>query len=457
MNNEIKENVLQECFKSKNGVILIERHFKKHFPEIYDDLNIFLDTYYKGVDMLFIQKLYNYFYNLTEIPKTPCGKNKILRNFRHGYNNFCSANCDCSIKHANKVRVENSMKKNGVPYPTQLKEVRDKISNTKLNYTKEKKKEIADKQRKTLKEHFGDSYGKIIEERFMKKHGVRNPSQIPGVTDKVRKTHDERYGGIGFASEELSNKAKDTNEILNGDRNYNNREQIEKTCEERYKSKCYLSSKKGRQHVKEVFLEKYNVDNPSKLDFVRKDISEKVKKYCNKKTLENNPEILEIKEKTFIVKCDEFCSCGGSFEISQYLFFQRKRYGLELCIFKNPVFNYSMKQGFVGEYIKSIYDGRIIENDRKALGGREIDIFLPDLNLGFEFNGDFWHMDPGVYDPEFVNPTSKVMAKDKWKEDVDKLNLAKSLGINLVVIWEHEWDSNPEMVKHRIYEVIKNH
>ena len=66
-------------------------------------------------------------------------------------------------------------------------------------------------------------------------------------------------------------------------------------------------------------------------------------------------------------------------------------------------------------------------------------------------------MDPGVYDPEFVNPTSKVMAKDKWKDDADKLNLAKNFGINLVVIWEHEWDSNPEMVKHRIYEVIKNH
>ena len=39
------------------------------------------------------------------------------------------------------------------------------------------------------------------------------------------------------------------------------------------------------------------------------------------------------------------------------------------------------------EYIKSIYSGCIIKNDRSVLSGKELDIYLPELNIAFEFNG----------------------------------------------------------------------
>jgi hypothetical protein len=36
-------------------------------------------------------------------------------------------------------------------------------------------------------------------------------------------------------------------------------------------------------------------------------------------------------------------------------------------------------------------EDKIIRNDRKILNGKEIDILIPELNLGFEYNGLRWH------------------------------------------------------------------
>lgn len=43
------------------------------------------------------------------------------------------------------------------------------------------------------------------------------------IREKTRCTCEERYGGIGFASKELSEKSKSTNEQIHGNRNFNNR------------------------------------------------------------------------------------------------------------------------------------------------------------------------------------------------------------------------------------------
>ena len=54
------------------------------------------------------------------------------------------------------------------------------------------------------------------------------------------------------------------------------------------------------------------------------------------------------------------------------------------------------------EYIKSIYLEEIMENTRDFLGGKELDIYLPDIQLAIEYNGNYWHAlyeenDPGYH------------------------------------------------------------
>lgn len=79
-------------------------------------------------------------------------------------------------------------------------------------------------------------------------------------------------------------------------------------------------------------------------------------------------------------------------------------------------------------FIKSIYSGRVFENYRKLFPdkGYELDVYLPELVLAFEYNGDYHH------GPRFP----KRVARDFWKQEH-----AKDLGVQIYFIWESDWKS----------------
>ena len=83
------------------------------------------------------------------------------------------------------------------------------------------------------------------------------------------------------------------------------------------------------------------------------------------------------------------------------------------------------------DYVRSIYDGTIIENDRKVLNGKELDLYLPDLNLAIEFNGNYWHSDAIVSSTKHLEKT--LCCKEK--------------GIRLIHIFEYEWDTMQDKLK----------
>ena len=65
-------------------------------------------------------------------------------------------------------------------------------------------------------------------------------------------------------------------------------------------------------------------------------------------------------------------------------------------------------------------------------------------NKLIEYNGDFWHSNPLLYEENFVNPISKRSAKYIWKNDARKRDVALSNGYELLVIWESDYNDNPE-------------
>ena len=79
--------------------------------------------------------------------------------------------------------------------------------------------------------------------------------------------------------------------------------------------------------------------------------------------------------------------------------------------------------------------------ERKQVDGMEIDIFLPELNLGFEFNGIFWH--------------STRFKSNRYH--IDKLiNLNKN-GIKLIHLWEDIYDLDSNIIFNLIKdELFKN-
>lgn len=93
----------------------------------------------------------------------------------------------------------------------------------------------------------------------------------------------------------------------------------------------------------------------------------------------------------------------------------------------------SKKEQEVIDYVKSL--GVQVERDRKILGRRELDIYVPEKNIAIEFNGVYWH--------------SEAMGKDKWYH-YNKWKDCHERGIQLLTIWEDDWNRNEELVKRLI-------
>lgn len=94
------------------------------------------------------------------------------------------------------------------------------------------------------------------------------------------------------------------------------------------------------------------------------------------------------------------------------------------------------------EFIKDLWP-TAISSYRPSYHSREIDIYIPDLNIGFEYNGLYWH-------------SESVLAHNNRspKADHEKLLAFQSQGTRLIQIFEDEWINQPHIVKSRIANIV---
>ena len=65
-------------------------------------------------------------------------------------------------------------------------------------------------------------------------------------------------------------------------------------------------------------------------------------------------------------------------------------------------------------------------------------------NKIIEFNGDYWHCNPSKYDEDHYHTLKKMTAKEIWKKDEEKNNIAISQGFQVLIVWEKDFKENPE-------------
>lgn len=156
-----------------------------------------------------------------------------------------------------------------------------------------------------------------------------------------------------------------------------------------------------------------------------------------------NCEIIEINDETSraTAKC---LKCSHVFSFTNQVFYPARLSKInKLCPVCQPRITYSSKnEKEVLDFIRSVYSGSVVPNDRSVLGGREIDIYCPDLKIGFEFTGLYWHA-------EKQNPENKHLI---WK-----MQFAAKEGVTLITIFEDEWASKPNIVKSRIAGLLGLH
>ena len=110
--------------------------------------------------------------------------------------------------------------------------------------------------------------------------------------------------------------------------------------------------------------------------------------------------------------------------------------------------NYRGAQNEVAKFIESLgIDTKDIKIDKypKEMNNQQLDIYIPEYNFAIEFNGNFWHANLGK---SLREPKPVSYHKDKTE-------LARKAGINLMHIWEYDW--NDEIKQEIVKSQIKYH
>lgn len=71
-----------------------------------------------------------------------------------------------------------------------------------------------------------------------------------------------------------------------------------------------------------------------------------------------------------------------------------------------------------------------------------------------EFNGDYWHCNPAIYEAEYFNKSKKKTAQEIWDYDQVKIELAERKGYQVLTIWESEWNDDPNRTVERCIKFI---
>lgn len=223
-----------------------------------------------------------------------------------------------------------------------------------------------------------------------------------------------------------------------------------------YNKTC--SKECNKIYCKNLFKKKYGVDNYSKT----KEFKEKLVSSNNSNFGVDNPmqssDIQKKHKRNYVKKVQEKLGneyelihygkmlkfihkkCGNETEILRDTFNKRHNiYKTTQCVHCNPLNSTSSEsEKDVMLFIKSRYNGTIKTHVRNMIYPYELDIYIPELKLGIEFNGDYYH-------------TTKHVDKNYHKM---KSDLCDKKGIRLLHIWEHKWIDNNKMVCDIIQSII---
>lgn len=112
-----------------------------------------------------------------------------------------------------------------------------------------------------------------------------------------------------------------------------------------------------------------------------------------------------------------------------------------ICHICHPI-TYSFEEKEVLNFVKQHYDGLIEENYKIPNSTKEIDIFIPALNFGIEYNGLYWHS------------FDKKETKEEKERHLTKTKLCRENNIHLIQILCEEWKNKGEIIKSLIFSYL---
>lgn len=285
-------------------------------------------------------------------------------------------------------KVHTSLEHFGTSHPLQNNEVAERVTNTNLlRYGETRATKTIDKKLsigKANKVHAKEAKVKR-EDTNMGKYGVKHNMYLPEVQKKRKQTLINHYGvEIPLQNANLVKKMKQTNL-------------------ERYGVENVAQNAEIKEKTKQTNLERYGANTTLTL-----------------------PETRKKMEEALIAKYGEEVGKNRYAEIA------KQNGGIHPIQLADRL-TISVSQGEleVSNLLSNKFDLEVEQSNRTILKGKEIDIWIPDLRTGIEYNGVYWHSEAaGCGKNEMYN---------KYKQ-------CKELGITLFNIWDFEWVARKEQI-----------
>lgn len=86
----------------------------------------------------------------------------------------------------------------------------------------------------------------------------------------------------------------------------------------------------------------------------------------------------------------------------------------------------------------------IVENDKTIIKPKEIDIYIPDMKIGFEYNGIYWH------------DKQRYIHDEENSPEYQKTLLCREGGVTLLHVWSDDWLHNTSRTQQEILEFLAN-
>lgn len=285
----------------------------------------------------------------------------------------------------------------------------------------------------------------FMKTKWIEKYGVDNPAKNSEILEKIRNTQFKKYGCYGFNTEKQKQTMIERYGTPNCMQNEDVKNKLFNNNIKKYGCKCTLQAPEVIEKSKKTCIERYGVHNvlcknsplrPSIIGF------------------DKNPESNKKAHKTLQEKYGG--SGMGSLEIREKIASTCvKKYGHVTYPVYKDAYGLHESKGQIELYntIKNRYpDVDVIKNQRGLLlenEGLEIDIWIPQLRIGIEYNGDYWH-DRKTYEDDITN--NNVTTRERIKDI-----LAANNNIILIQIWESDFKSNKKDVLDYIFSIIDEH
>ena len=254
---------------------------------------------------------------------------------------------------------------------------------------------------------------------MISKYGSASVFGTTDVKQKIKETNLERYGTeYGFQSDIVKQKIKETNIVKYG-------------CENPRKSDKVL------EKIKETNLERYGTEYGFQSDIVKQKIKEtKFINATSKNIFANFNLLIQYGSPNDIRTYFRMHFEGKTiYEVAEVVNLSHSRIGeivkkYNLQEILNIRAGYSQKETILYNLIRKLVRNKRILRNVKILNSFEVDIYIPSIKIGIEFNGNYWH-------------STDIKAIDYHQK---KSLLAEQKGIMLIHVYEYELDNNIEQL-----------